>query len=217
MVLMPRSAFRLLPLVLALHFAPLNAAPPTPIQLPALGDAVSEVVPLHEERRYGDWIMSQVRGDPAVLDDPLLQDYIESLWQPLMRASRAQGHISDELAERFAWETLLIRDRVINASAWPGGYFMFNLGLIAMTGQRDELASVMAHELSHVTQRHIARGIAGEGKNTAINILGLLLGVLAASATGSPDAGIGVIYAAQSAALQQQLRFSREMERPRAW
>jgi beta-barrel assembly-enhancing protease len=213
MAFMSRTVFRLLPLVLALNLAPLNAAAPSQIQLPALGDSVSEVVPLHEERRYGDWIMSQVRGDPAVLDDPLLQDYIESLWQPLMRASRAQGHISDELAERFAWETLLIRDRAINASAWPGGYFMFNLGLIAMTSQRDELASVMAHELSHVTQRHIARGIAGEGKNTAINILGLLLGVLAASATGSPDATLGVIYAAQSAALQQQLRFSRDMER----
>jgi predicted Zn-dependent protease len=82
-----------------------------------------------------------------------------------------------------------------------------------MTSQRDELASVMAHELSHVTQRHIARGIAGEGKSTAITILGTLLGVLAASATRSMDAGIGVIYAAQTAAQQQQLRFSRDMER----
>ncbi len=192
----------------------LQAAPaPSRIQLPALGDSVSAVVPLHEERRYGDWIMSQVRGDPAVLDDPLLEAYIDSLWQPLMRAARAQGHISDELGERFAWQTLLIRDRTINASAWPGGYFMLNLGLIAMTGQRDELASVMGHELAHVTQRHIARGIAGEGKNTAITILGTLLGVLAASASGSVDAGIGVIYAAQAEAQRQQLRFSRDMER----
>ncbi|WP_326543823.1 M48 family metalloprotease [Pseudorhodoferax sp.] len=214
---MPRR-FPLRPLValtlaLSAAGAPLAQSPVPAINLPTLGDSVSEVVPLGEERRYGDWIMSQVRSDPAVLDDPLLQAYVESLWQPLMRASRAQGHISEELGERFAWETLLIRERAINASAWPGGYFMFNLGLIAMTAQRDELASVMAHELSHVTQRHIARGVAGEGKNTAINILGLLLGVLAASATGSVDGGIGVIYAAQAAAQQQQLRFSRDMER----
>ncbi len=204
-------------LVLALHFslAPVAAQTQAPaaLRLPTLGDSVSETVSLGDERRYGDWIMSQVRGDPLVLDDPLLQAYVESLWQPLLQAARAQGHISDELQERFAWETLLIKERVINASAWPGGYFMFNLGLIAMTGQRDELASVMAHELSHVTQRHIARGIAGEGKNTAINILGILLGVLAASASGSVDGGIGVIYAAQAAAQQQQLRFSRDMER----
>ncbi len=212
---MLRHSFRPLSLALALALTvpPLPAATPSQIQLPALGDSVSEVVPLHEERRYGDWIMSQVRGDPAVLDDPLLQGYVESLWQPLMRAAKAQGHVGEELADKFAWETLLIRERAINASAWPGGYFMFYLGLIAMTGTRDELASVMAHELSHVTQRHIARGIAGEGKNTAINILGLLLGVLAASTTGSADAAMGVIYAAQSAAQQQQLRFSRDMER----
>lgn len=210
---MPLPAFprRLLALLLASSLS--AGAVPSKIQLPTLGDSISEVVPLHEERRYGDWIMSQVRGDPAVLDDPLLEAYVDSLWQPLMRAARAQGHISEELGERFAWQTLLIKDRVINASAWPGGYFMFNLGLIAMTGQRDELASVMGHELAHVTQRHIARGIAGEGKNTAITILGTLLGVLAASATGSIDAGIGVIYAAQTEAQRQQLRFSRELER----
>lgn len=210
---MPQAPFsrRLLPLLLALTLAgpPLQAQ----VNLPALGDSVSEVVPLGEERRYGDWIMSQVRGDPAVLDDALLEAYLDQLWQPLMRAAKAQGHITEELADRFAWETLLIRDRTINASAWPGGYFMFNLGLIAMTAQRDELASVMAHELSHVTQRHIARGIAGEGKNTAITVLGTLLGVLAASASGSVDAGIGVIYAAQAEAQRQQLRFSRDMER----
>jgi predicted Zn-dependent protease len=213
---MPPFPRRLLAAVLALNLLcpSLSAQTPPPrLQLPTLGDSVSETVPLGEERRYGDWIMSQVRGDPLVLDDPLLQDYIEQLWRPLMRAARAQGHISDELGERFAWETLLIRERAINASAWPGGYFMFNLGLIAMTSQRDELASVMGHELAHVTQRHIARGIAGEGKNTAITILGTLLGVLAASATGSIDGGIGIIYAAQTAAQQQQLRFSRDMER----
>ena len=186
---------------------------PTQVQLPTLGDSVSEQVSLGEERKYGDWIMSQARSDPSVLDDPLLQSYIERLWQPLMQAARDQGHISDELWERFAWETLLVRERAINASAWPGGYFVFNLGLIAMTGQRDELASVMAHELSHVTQRHIARGIAGEGKNTAITILGTLLGVLAASKTGSTDVAIGVMSAAQTEAQRQRLAFSRDMER----
>lgn len=206
---MPTFPRRLLAALLALSLS----APHAQVRLPALGDSVSEVVSVGDERRYGDWIMSQVRGDPAVEDDPLLNAYIDQLWQPLMRAARAQGHINEELAERFAWETVLVRDRSINASAWPGGFFMVNLGLIAMTAQRDELASVMAHELSHVTQRHIARGIAGEGKSTAITILGTLLGVLAASATRSSDAGIGIIYAAQTAAQQQQLRFSRDMER----
>ena len=133
---------RLTALVLAVQFtlAPLaaqaqaQAQAQSALRLPALGDSVSETVSLGDERRYGDWIMSQVRGDPLVLDDPLLQAYLESLWQPLLQAARAQGHISDELQERFAWETLLIKERTINASAWPGGYFMFNLGLIAIIG-----------------------------------------------------------------------------------
>lgn len=205
------------PLALALSLLSLNGHAEAPrsqaIQLPTLGDSVSEQVGLGEERRYGDWIMSQARSDPSVLDDPLLQDYVERLWQPLIQSARQQGHISDELWERFAWETLLVRERVINASAWPGGYFVFNLGLIAMTSQRDELASVMAHELSHVTQRHIARGIAGEGKNTAITILGTLLGVLAAAKTGNTDVGLGVMSAAQTEAQRQRLSFSRDMER----
>lgn len=205
------------PLVLALGLLSFDGHAEAPrsssIQLPTLGDSVSEQVGLGEERRYGDWIMSQVRADPSVLDDPMLQDYVERLWQPLMQAARQQGHISDELWERFAWETLLVRERVINASAWPGGYFVFNLGLIAMTSQRDELASVMAHELAHVTQRHIARGIAGEGKSSAITILGALLGVLAAAKTGNTDVGIGVMSAAQTEAQRQRLSFSRDMER----
>ena len=204
---------RLLASLMALSFSVSHGSLHAQVQLPVLGDSVSETVSLGDERRYGDWIMSQVRGDPAVEDDPLLNAYIDSLWQPLMRTARAQGHITEEIGERFGWETVLVRDKSINASAWPGGFFMLNLGLIAMTSQRDELASVMAHELSHVTQRHIARGVAGEGKNTAITILGALLGILAASATRSSDAGIGIIYAAQSAAQQQQLRFSRDMER----
>ena len=82
-----------------------------------------------------------------------------------------------------------------------------------MTADRDELASVMAHELSHVTQRHIARGVAGEGKSTAITILGALLGILAASKTGSTDVAIGVMSAAQTEAQRQKLSFSRDMER----
>ena len=89
-------------------------------------------------------------------------------------------------------------------------------GLIAMTAQRDELASVMAHELSHVTQRHIARGVAGEGKNTAITILGTLLGILAAPRAGAHRLGRRHrhhLTRRRRRRIQQQLRFSRDMER----
>ena len=124
-----RSRFRLRALFLSLALIPGLAMPQAAAVLPTLGDSVSDQVGLQEERKYGDWIMSQVRLDPSVLDDPLLQAYIESLWEPLMQAARTQGQISEELMERFAWETLLVRERNINASAWPGGLFRLQPGL----------------------------------------------------------------------------------------
>ena len=68
-----------------------------------------------------------------------------------------RGELTPELDERFAWTILLGRDRDVNAFALPGGYLGVNLGLIAIVGSRDELATVLGHEMSHVTQRHIAR------------------------------------------------------------
>ncbi len=201
----------------ALALAVSLVVPPAPVvaqvQLPALGDSVSADLSVGEERRYGDLIMTEIRPDPAVLDDPLLTAYIDSLWQPLLKSSRAQGHLSDELWERFAWETFLVRDRSVNAFALPGGFVGVHLGLINITQHRDELASVLAHEMSHVTQRHIARRIVGDAKSNALAILGGLLGVLALSRGGNIQAGYAAIMGSQAAAIQQQLNFSRDMER----
>jgi predicted Zn-dependent protease len=71
-----------------------------------------------------------------------------------------RGELTPELDERFAWQVLLGKDRTINAFAVPGGWLGLNLGLVSVTANRDELASVLAHELSHVTQRHISRMMA---------------------------------------------------------
>ncbi len=88
-----------------------------------------------------------------------------------------------------------------------------HLGLIAVTATRDELASVLAHELSHVTQRHIARSIASSSRQSLVGMAALLLGVLAASRSGSADATQAVIVGSQAAVVQGQLNFSRDMER----
>ena len=106
-----------------------------------------------------------------------------------------------------------MRDRSVNAFALPGGYVGVHLGLIAMTGTRDELASVLAHELSHVTQRHIARGIANSKRQSLIGLAAMILGVLAASRAGSADGANAAIVGGQAAAIQGQLNFSRDMER----
>ena len=179
------------------------------LQLPTLGDG-SEMTS-SAERRIGDRIAREIYRDPEYIDDPVLAEYVQGVWQPLLAAARARGDLSSELQERFAWEVLLVRDRTVNAFALPGGYLGVHLGLVAVVGSRDELASVLGHELSHVTQRHISRLIARQGQQTPWMIGAMILGILAASR--SPDAGSALIVGGQAVAAQTQLNFSRDMER----
>ncbi|MFZ2652202.1 MAG: M48 family metalloprotease [Burkholderiaceae bacterium] len=183
------------------------------INLPALGDTESEDFGIGAERRLGEQIMREIRRDPDYLDDPVLLEYVESLWHPLLAQARANGNITADLDQRFAWEPFLVRDRAINAFALPGGYIGVYLGLIALTTSRDELASVLAHELSHVTQRHIARSIANTKRQSLIGAAAMILGVIAAARSASADAANAMIVGGQAAALQGQLNFSRDMER----
>ena len=119
--------------------------------LPQLGDG--EDMSVVAERKLGNRIAREIYRDPDYLDDPLVSDYVQRIWQPLLKAARQRGEITPEQDARFAWEVMLARDRTVNAFALPGGYLGVHLGLIALVGNRDELASVLAHELSHVTQR----------------------------------------------------------------
>lgn len=207
-------------LATALPAPPLLAQPSTrsesgDVRLPSLGESSGDDFPVGTERRLGEQIMAEIRRDPAYLDDALLLDHIQSMWLPLVAAARARGNISADLDSAFTWEPFLVRDRSINAFALPGGYVGVHLGLMAATGTRDELASVLAHELSHVTQRHIARSIASSSRQSLVGMAALLLGVLAASRAGnsSADATQAVIVGSQAAVVQGQLNFSRDMER----
>lgn len=196
-----------------LHAQPSTApAAPAPSRLPALGDAGDDFTPT-AERRVGEQIMAELRRDPAYLDDPLLLDYVQSLWTPLMAAARAQGHIGVDADPLFAWQPFLVRDRAINAFALPGGHVGVFLGLMATTNSRDELASVLAHELAHVTQRHIARGISSASRQSLVGLAAMILGVMAAARSNSADATQAVIVGSQAAMAQGQLNFSRDMER----
>lgn len=177
--------------------------------LPALGDN-SELSPA-AERRIGERIAASIYRDPDYIDDPVLVDYVQSIWLPLKAAARARGELSDELDERFAWQIFLIRDRSINAFALPGGYFGVHLGLIGAVSSADEMASVLAHEMSHVTQRHISRLMTQQSRQAPWMIAAMVLGALAASK--SPDAGMAAVVGGQALAAQGQLDFSRDMER----
>lgn len=192
---------------------PWLAAQPAHAQstLPALGDGGD--MTLAEERELGDQIARALYRDPAYLDDAPLQQLLDGLWAPLLEGARRRGELSDELAQRYAWRLLLGRDPSVNAFALPGGYFGIHLGLIGVTQRPEELASVLAHELSHVTQRHIARLLSRQSQQAPLVLAAMILGALAASAAKNADIASAAIAGGQAVAVQGQLNFSRDMER----
>ena len=177
--------------------------------LPTLGDG-SELSAA-AERRIGDRIAGSIYRDPDFLDDAILGDYLQSIWQPLLKAAKERGDLSPELQDRFAWELFLIRDRSVNAFALPGGYLGVHLGLIGVVSSADELSAVLGHEMSHVTQRHISRLITQQSRATPWMIGAMILGALAASK--NPQAASALMTGGQALAVQSQLNFSRDMER----
>jgi predicted Zn-dependent protease len=206
----PKSKPLIAILALSLLLTPVWSQLPTnSSNLPALGDGAD--MTLSAERKLGDRIARELYRDPDYLEDPILDEYLQNIWQPLVKGAQARGDMSPELQERFAWKILIGRDRSVNAFALPGGYLGIHLGLISVVTTRDELASVMAHELSHVTQRHISRSMGDQARMTPWLIGAMILGMLAASK--SAQGAQAMIVGGQAMAAQSQLNFSRDMER----
>jgi predicted Zn-dependent protease len=193
----------------ALALAVMLALNPAHAQLPSLGEGGD--LTSGAERKLGERIARELYRDPDYIDDPVLVEYVQGIWQPLMAAARARGELTSEIDERFAWQVLLGKDRSVNAFALPGGWLGLHLGLISVTASRDELASVLAHELSHVTQRHISRLVTQQNQQAPLVIAAMILGALAASK--NPQAAGAIMHGSQALAVQQQLNFSRDMER----
>jgi len=177
--------------------------------LPTLGDDVA--LTLGAERRFGDQIGREIYRDPEYVSDPVLDAYLQSIWQPLYLAAKQNGALSPEMDEQFAWHLFLVRDRSINAFALPGAYFGVHLGLMGLVDTPDELASVLAHELTHVTQRHIARGMGIQSAQAPLLVGSILLGLLAMRT--NPQAANAVLATGQAGAIQGQLNYTRAFER----
>jgi len=204
-VFLRRLIVSLLSLTLCLPAGVVPARAQVP-DLPSLGDASSEDLSPQNERRLGEAIMRQARRDPAFMTDPDTTDYLNALGYKLVAASPARY---------MDFEFFAVKDPMLNAFALPGGFIGVHSGLIVGAATESELASVLAHEIGHVEQRHIARMLAKQRDGTLIAIGALLLALLAArsGSSSSGDAAQAAVAAGQAAAVQQQLNFSREAER----
>jgi beta-barrel assembly-enhancing protease len=170
--------------------------------LPDLGDASQATFTPTTERRLGESIMEKVRADRSYSDDPVVTDYLNSLGNRLVVASPDS---------RQSFEFFLLQDPSLNAFALPGGFIGVHTGLILTAETESELAGVLSHEVAHVTQRHIARMIAGQERSQLAALAALALGILAARANS--QLGEAVIVGSQAAAIQSSLDFSRDHER----
>jgi predicted Zn-dependent protease len=181
---------------------------PARAQLPALGG--SGDLSLAAERKMGEQVARELYRDPDYIEDPVLDEYVLGIWSRLLAAARARGDLVD-IDSRFAWRVLLGKDREINAFALPGGWMGMNLGLISATTSADEVAAVLGHELTHVTQRHISRMMTQQSKQMPLIIAAMILGAIAAGRNA--DAGQAAIVGGQALAAQNQINFTRDMER----
>ncbi|MFT5603824.1 MAG: putative Zn-dependent protease [Paracoccaceae bacterium] len=170
--------------------------------LPELGDASSSKFSLEQEHELGRAWLKAFRGRVHTVDDPLMQDYLEDLIYRLARHSA----LSDKRLE-----LVIIDNRALNAFAVPGGVVGVHNGMLLYAENEAQLAGVLGHELAHLSQRHFVRSIDKQRAGNLSMMAGLLAGIVLAATTGS-DAGIAAIATGQAAAMQSQLRFSREHE-----
>jgi predicted Zn-dependent protease len=195
------AIFSAVVLTYLLASAPSSAAE-TNVDLPELGDSASSLFSSQQEYNLGRaWLKafrSQIRTDP----DPLLQDYLEDLVYKIAAHSQVRDR---------RLQVVVVDNRAINAFAVPGGVVGVHNGALLVANTEAELASVLSHELAHLSQRHFARGVEQQ-QRASIPTMAALLGSLVLAATAGGDAGIAAMTATQAAALQNQLTFSRENE-----
>jgi predicted Zn-dependent protease len=185
----------LIALLIALTVSLLAPVRADDIELPDIGDPSGRVIDPVQERKIGERLMRRLNRALYINRDPLVQEYIRSLGYRLVS-------YSDKQDQSFTF--FVINDNDINAFAAPGGYIGINRGLILTTRSEDELAAVLAHEIAHITQRHLARTIAAAGRHR----LATMLTILAAILVGANNAELQQAAIATGIATSAQLRLN---------
>lgn len=173
------------------------------VSLPELGESSSRVLSPQMERKLGESAMRDIRyNEPSYVDDPEINEYLNTLGDKLLAA--IPGGRQD-------FEFFAIREPSINAFAFPGGFVGVHTGLLTAADSESEVASVLSHEIAHVTQRHIARLFGAQQQMQIPTMIAMAAAILAARSR--PDLASGAAMVAQGAAIQGQLSYSRDFER----
>lgn len=171
--------------------------------LPDLGDVGSADLSPQAERRIGEQAMREIRWrEAAYLDDVEVEGYLNRLGQRLLAAAPPSG---------VDFSFFAVSDSTLNAFALPGGFIGVHTGLVLAASSESELASVLGHEIAHVTQRHIARMIGNQGRSGMMMLATMIVAILAAGS--NPQAAEAAIATGQATALQSQLAYTRDFER----
>jgi predicted Zn-dependent protease len=200
-----RTAAVLVVVALALPPAPAPHGDAAAQSLPDLGDVSQASFSPVQERKLGETIIRQLRASGGYINDPEVNDYLQTLGHRIVAAS-------PDIKQDF--EFFGVPDPQVNAFALPGGYVGVHTGLILLTQTESELAAVLAHEITHVTQHHIARSLNARKDSMLMSLAGLALAILAARGSGasSGEAASAAMAATQALSLQTQINFTRENE-----
>lgn len=171
--------------------------------LPDIGSPADTVLSKENELLIGRSIYKSLRDTGRLITDPETQEYIQSVGQRI--AANAQDG-------DFRFTFFVIDDPAINAFALPGGYIGVHSGLLMATSNESELAGVIAHEISHVTQRHISRAVYANSRQSILTMAAMLGAILLGAATGEGDIIAGGVAGAQSMGQQQAINFTRANE-----
>lgn len=193
-----------------LSFAISFSAPGSAMQdnrrLPEIGTTGAAFMSIERERVVGDFYMRQVRSQAPIVHDPVLDSYLNSIGQRLVRNT---GGV------RYPFNFFWINNKEINAFAFMGGYVGVHTGLINEARTESELAAVLGHEVAHITQRHIVRRMQEQQRSMPMTIAGIIGSILIGMA--NPEAGAAGLYATMGMAGQSQINYTRlyEMEADR--
>ncbi len=168
-------------------------------ELPSIGSDQPDKLTVSQEYQLGRAWLRQFRARTSVIYDPIVQSYLEDMTQKLA--------VETELYERRL-NLVAVNANSINAFAVPGGVIGVHSALLTEAHDEDMVASVMAHELAHLSQRHYARRKEG-AEEQQLSVFATLLAGLVLSANGETQAGTAAIVGTQAAVIQNQLRFSR--------